>query len=49
MESGSWFTMPARSHLVFDEDSTQLWGEVIRTFGEEYKVYAHMPLDPNLN
>ncbi len=49
MESGSWLTMPARSQLVFDEDATQLWGEVIRNFGEEYQVYAHMPLDPNMN
>lgn len=49
MESGSWLTMPARSHLVFDEDSQALWGEVIRSFGDEYKLYAHMPIDPNLN
>jgi len=49
MESGSWLTMPARSHLVFDEDSQALWGEVIRSFGDEYTMYAHMPVDPNLN
>ncbi|MBA3966313.1 MAG: YqgE/AlgH family protein [Nitrospirales bacterium] len=49
MESGSWLTMPARPHLVFDEDSQDLWGEVLRSFGDEYTMYAHMPVDPNLN
>ncbi len=49
MQSGSWLTMPAQSHLVFEDPSSRLWAEVIKTFGDHYSMYSHMPIDPSLN
>jgi putative transcriptional regulator len=49
MKSGSWLTMPAKPNLVFDNDSLGLWAEILQSFGKEYSMYAHMPIDPSLN
>ena len=49
MKSGSWLTMPAKPNMVFDNDSLGLWAEILQSFGDEYSMYAHMPIDPSLN
>lgn len=49
MQNGSWLTMPAQSHLVFQENLNELWAHVLKTFGEDYSIYTQMPLDPSLN
>ncbi len=49
MQSGSWLIMPAKPQFVFEHSPSGLWAEVLQTFGEDYSMYAHMPIDPSLN
>jgi|CXWL01.1.fsa_nt_gi putative transcriptional regulator len=49
MEAGSWVTLPADSHLVFEQPPTRMWSDVMRALGEPYAFYADMPHDPGLN
>ncbi|MGV7229344.1 MAG: YqgE/AlgH family protein [Nitrospirales bacterium] len=49
MKSGSWLIMPAQPKIVFEDQASGLWADVLQTFGDEYRMYAHMPIDPSLN
>ncbi len=49
MKSGSWLIMPAKPQFVFENQPSELWVDVLQTFGDEYSMYAHMPVDPSLN
>ncbi|RMH06289.1 MAG: YqgE/AlgH family protein [Nitrospirae bacterium] len=49
LKTGSWITLPASSAAMFEQDQTRLWGDVIRSLGDSYAIYADMPFDPTLN
>ncbi|MEE8493444.1 MAG: YqgE/AlgH family protein [Nitrospirales bacterium] len=49
MKTGSWITIPADPAIVFEQDSTQIWPDVLRSLGKPYALYAEMPPDPQLN
>ncbi len=41
--------MPADPTLVFEKDPGHIWAEVLQSLDSNYKIYADMPIDPNLN
>jgi putative transcriptional regulator len=49
MQSGAWITLPADPAMVFEKDPTLIWGEILRSLGGRYELYAEMPPDPHLN
>lgn len=49
LQTGSWLTTPADAALLFDKDPSLLWAEVLQSMGDTYKIYADMPVDPNMN
>ncbi len=49
MQTGSWFTIPADSNVVFDKDPTRVWADIVSALGDDYRLYADMPFDPSLN
>ncbi|GJL52506.1 MAG: UPF0301 protein [Nitrospirales bacterium] len=49
MQTGSWLTLPADPTWVFEKDPAVLWGEIIQSLDESYKIYIDMPVDPTLN
>lgn len=49
MESGSWLTLPAKSAIMFDQDHSRMWGEILRSLGSQYAMYSDMPVDPQMN
>ncbi len=49
MEIGSWLTLPADSSFMLDRDDTRLWGDILRSLGDQYAIYTDMPTDPQMN
>jgi putative transcriptional regulator len=49
MKTGSWIVMPADPTLVFEKDPAAVWGELLKSLGDEYRHYADMPFDPSYN
>jgi putative transcriptional regulator len=49
LEEGSWLVEPARPDDVFTAEPDDLWSDVLRRKGPEYRLMATMPLDPSSN
>lgn len=49
MKMGSWLTVPADTMSMFERSHHKLWADILASFGPSYEMYAHMPLDPNMN
>jgi putative transcriptional regulator len=49
LKTGSWITLPADPALLFEKDPARVWGEILLSLGEEYRLYAEMPFDPSYN
>lgn len=49
MEENSWIVDAARAEDVFTSDPQNLWAEVLRRKGSEFKMLARMPFDPSTN
>jgi putative transcriptional regulator len=49
IEEGSWIVERARPEDVFTDRPDELWSDVVRRKGPEYRLIATMPLDPSLN
>ncbi len=49
MKTGSWLTLPADSASMFERDQAQLWSDMLRSLGDDFAIYADMPVDPNMN
>ena len=49
MRTGSWLTVPADSTTMFGKDHNSLWGNILRSLGEDMALYADMPADPQMN
>jgi putative transcriptional regulator len=49
MKRKAWLTHPATIELVFDSPPEQLWQEILRRKGWQYKILAQSPDDLSLN
>jgi putative transcriptional regulator len=49
MKRKAWLTHPATLELVFDSPPEQLWQEILRRKGWQYKILAQSPDDLSLN
>jgi putative AlgH/UPF0301 family transcriptional regulator len=49
MKRKAWLTHPASLELVFDSPPEQLWQEILRRKGWQYKILAQSPEDLSLN
>jgi putative transcriptional regulator len=49
LEEGSWILEPARAEDVFTDEPDELWSEVVRRKGPEFRLMSTMPLDPSTN
>ena len=49
MKRKAWLTHPASIELVFDSPPEQLWQEILRRKGWQYKILAQSPDDLSLN
>ncbi len=49
LAEGSWIVEPARPDDVFTPAPEELWSEVVRRKGPEFRLVATMPLDPSTN
>jgi putative transcriptional regulator len=49
LETGSWIVQPATPDLVFTDDVTTLWSRVLEREGGIYRLFAHMPSNPEMN
>jgi putative transcriptional regulator len=49
MKSGCWLTHPASITLIFGEDPSTLWKEILKKMGGTYQLMANTPDDPSLN
>lgn len=49
LEEGSWIVEPARPEDVFTPAPEELWSDVVRRKGPEFRLMSTMPLDPSSN
>jgi len=49
MKTGSWIMLPADPTLVFEKDPARVWGEILLSLGDPYRLYVDMPFDPSCN
>ena len=49
MKTGSWITLPADPIVVFQQEPSRIWPEIMQSLGAPYDFYSQMPPDPNLN
>ena len=45
----AWVVAEGDANLVLDTPPDEMWREVLKRMGGEYKVMANMPIDPRLN
>lgn len=50
MDDKSWIVAPAQAKYIFDNESPELWREVLRDLNDDnYRVMSHFPESPSLN
>jgi putative transcriptional regulator len=49
MKRKAWLTHTASLELIFDSQPDQLWKNILRQKGWQYKLLAQMPEDASLN
>jgi len=49
LASCSWLPAPASAQRAFEVDAPNLWRDVVRALGPEYRALADEPPDPNYN
>jgi putative transcriptional regulator len=49
LAAGAWWTFEAHKSDVFSPQPEELWWEVVRRQGGEYRMYAFAPDDPSRN
>ncbi|MEY3350023.1 MAG: hypothetical protein RIQ50_134 [Bacteroidota bacterium] len=49
MNEKSWLTAPASHTLVFHEKPQQIWGDAVKTLGNDFLPLLNYPIDPSLN
>jgi putative transcriptional regulator len=46
---GAWWVFDALIRDAFSAEPTELWWEVVRRQGGDFRMFAHAPLDPTVN
>ena len=49
IELKSWIISKAKLNQVITDKPENLWGEILRSLGGEYKLWANYPADVNMN
>lgn len=49
IQSDSWLIADASQIDIFNTPPEEMWTELIKRQGGEYRLWAHAPADPNLN
>lgn len=49
LDDKSWFIHNASRAIVFNMNTTQVWKEVLKDMGGEYRQMVNYPIDPQLN
>ena len=49
IEDKSWITRSCTTHLVFSEQSDQIWKDALKGLGGEYELMPNYPINPQLN
>ena len=49
LKGKSWLTAMARRRVVFHPQLDEIWKEAIHLLGNEYRLMANFPIDPQLN
>lgn len=50
LEETSWIVSDETDpDIVFNHDSDQIWGDILKKMGGEFKMFANYPQDPRLN
>ncbi len=49
MKIKSWYVNDATVENIFEDDSSKLWGSVLRTMGKEFSIISTFPDDPSVN
>jgi putative transcriptional regulator len=49
MKAGGWLTIPASAEHVFTLPPEKLWALTLQAVGGDYRYFAFMPLNPDLN
>lgn len=45
----SWIIAPSTNQFAFFDHPKKLWGDVLRSLGQEFSILANFPEDPSLN
>lgn len=49
LAAGGWKLLPGDPDLVFGSEAPRLWSDMMRSLGDEFEMYSHMPEDPSSN
>ena len=49
LHSKSWIVTDLKENIAFNENPKGLWGQVLRSLGDEYAIIANFPENPSLN
>ncbi|MCU0443799.1 MAG: YqgE/AlgH family protein [Microscillaceae bacterium] len=49
LSENAWIVTEVEPNFLFDTPANQLWREILKRMGGEYKVKANYPIDPRLN
>jgi putative transcriptional regulator len=49
LKEKSWVVSTARAEQVIHTNPQLMWGNLMRSFGDEYAVWANYPPDPSMN
>lgn len=49
LEERSWMVASTKVDQVIHSDPKRMWGRLIRSFGEDYAIWANFPADPSMN
>ncbi len=49
MKDKSWFVTRMNREIIFDDESTNVWGTAIKLLGKEYEHMVNFPEDPGMN
>jgi putative transcriptional regulator len=49
MEEKTWIIADASMKFIFSDNEKELWKEVLKELGGEYKLILNAPLDPRMN
>ncbi|MBP6978760.1 MAG: YqgE/AlgH family protein [Bacteroidales bacterium] len=49
LKEKSWVISPAKADQVIHDNPRKMWGNLMRSIGDEYALWANYPPDPSLN